>query len=266
MAALVRHDADRRVVKRYQEVEDSEHPPQKGVRPEGDDRYSKFRFINSWVEQVVKEAKLYSFNREKIPLKTQKIPGYPNTPCLECLSDEDQSVSSTSRANDTNYTRALESYYMFSDEYDPPQELLDKVRAILWKTRPKQLDPDTARQIQKSARTLRQASEDMVSSTIGKDLFPFLFTTPDQLRVSKNIEWTEVLNISSPDWTSPPPPISFPKPDVSVGIHPRKGLSLQQLQTANMFQEERRTFAQPDKRGGLFPGLVVECKSAGTTE
>lgn len=152
---------------------------------------------------------------------------------------------------------------MFCGEYDPPQELLDRVRTILWRPRLKTLDLDTARQIQTSARTLRQASEDMVTSTIGKDLFPFLFNSPDQLLcVSQKSEWTDALDISSPDWTSPPPLISFPKPDVSVGIHPRKGLSLQQLQAANMFQEERRTFAQPDKKGGMFPGLVVESKSA----
>lgn len=31
-----------------------------------------------------------------------------------------------------------------------------------------------------------------------------------------------------------------------------------------MFQEAGRSFAQPDKIVGFFPGLVVECKSAGT--
>ena len=105
----------------------------------------------------------------------------------------------------------------------------------------------------------------MVSTSIGKDLFPFLFDTPKELSVSMNIEWTDVLNISSPQWTFPPPPlISLPKPDMSVGIHPRQGLSPRQLQVATMFQEEGRTFAHPDKRGGLFPGLVVECKSVDT--
>lgn len=83
--------------------------------------------------------------------------------------------------------------------------------------------------------------------------------------MSKNIEWTDALNISSPDWTSPPQPlILFPKPDMSVDIHPRHGLSPRQLQTVTMFQEEGCTFAHPDKRGGLFPSLIVECKSVGT--
>lgn len=105
----------------------------------------------------------------------------------------------------------------------------------------------------------------MVATFIGINLFPFLFDPPKELSVSMNIEWTDALNISSPQWTFPPPPrISLPKPDMSVGIHPRQGLSPRQLQVATMFQEEGRTFAHPDKRGGLFPGLVVECKSVGT--
>lgn len=83
--------------------------------------------------------------------------------------------------------------------------------------------------------------------------------------MNKNIEWTDALNISSLDWTSPPPPlILFPKLDMSVGIHPRHGMSPRQLQTATMFQEEGCAFAHPDKRGGLFPSLIVECKSVGT--
>lgn len=49
-----------------------------------------------------------------------------------------------------------------------------------------------------------------------------------------------------------------------VGIYPKQGLSPQQLQIATMFQEKRRTFAHPDKQGGLFSGLVVEYKSVDT--
>lgn len=51
---------------------------------------------------------------------------------------------------------------------------------------------------------------------------------------------------------------------MSVGIHPRQGLSPRQLQVANMLQEEGRSIGRPDKRGGWFPSLIVEVKSVGT--
>ena len=50
---------------------------------------------------------------------------------------------------------------------------------------------------------------------------------------------------------------------MSIGIHPKYGLSPRQLQTATMLQEGR-TLAHPDKRGSLFPGLILESKSVGT--
>ena len=201
MPALIRHDAERAVVKQYQEVESSKYRSQTRVKTEGDDRYSKSSFINSWVEQVVKESKLYSSTIENtIPHETETIPGCPNTLCSEFFSipktsesGEGQSISSfISKPNDTNYTLALEGYYMFSEEYHLHQELPDKARTNLWKTRPKRLDLDIPRQIQVSARRLRNASEDMANSNIGKIIFPFLSNSPDQRCVSKNVEWTEL--------------------------------------------------------------------------
>ena len=154
---------------------------------------------------------------------------------------------------------------MFCNVYNPPKELLDAATNILCRKRPEHLDSVTARWIQRKFSDLRQASEEVVRTTLGNEQFPFLFDASKELSVSMDTEWTDALNISSPECTfSPLPLISLLKPDMSVGIYPRQGLSHQQLQVATMFQEKGRTFAHPDKRGDLFPGLVVKCKSVST--
>ena len=61
------------------------------------------------------------------------------------------------------------------------------LEADYMETRPEPLDLDLVLQIQKSGHTLHKASEDLVSSTIGKYLFSYLFNSPGQSCVSKNI-------------------------------------------------------------------------------
>ncbi|KAL9127164.1 MAG: hypothetical protein Q9217_003897 [Psora testacea] len=269
ITALIWRDSDWRIVKRRGESEVSGNGQQKRGKLEGNNLFSKPNSVTSWVEQVARESSLRSTTTdETISQQILTIPDYPEHLCPESFSmsrnlrepddgqsnigtETDQNTASTSRPNDTSYTLTLEGYRMFTDEYDPPKELLEAVKAILWKPRNERLDLGTALQICQNAHRLRKASEDVVSSTIGPDLFPFLFKAPDKLCVSKNTEWTEALNISSPEGTFLPlPSISLPKPDVAVGC-----LNISGGRTCfRPARQERRPVSQPS--GGN--------KSAGT--
>lgn len=209
----------------------------------GDDPHLKLSFINYWVDRIIAKLGHYSTIGEINLHKTQTILDCPNIPSEFSSmpntneSETDQSFfPSTLKPNNTNYTAVLEAYYMFCNEYYSPKEFLDTATAILCKNRPERLDSGTAFKIQQKAFQLRKVSEDMVATSIRMNLFPFLFDPPKELSVSMNIEWTDALNISSPQWAFPPPSqISLPKPDMSVGIYPRQSLSPRQLQVATMF-------------------------------
>lgn len=237
----------------------------------GNDPYSKSSFITFWVDNVVRKSNLYpTIIRETNLHKTKTFLGCPKRPSessrMPNESEADQSFfSSTLKPNDTSYTAALEGYFMFYNVYNLPKELLDAATNILYRKQPKHLDSIKVCWIQWKFSNFRQAFKEVVCTTLGNELFPFLFDAPKELSVSINTKLTDALNILSPECTfSSPPLISLPKLDMSVGIHPRQGLNYQQLQVITMFQEEGRIFAHPNKRGDLFPGLVVECKSIGT--
>lgn len=129
---------------------------------------------------------------------------------------------SAASVRDANYRDSLAYRHIYINREDPPVELMRRAHKIISRPRTSpEIDDQTAQQLIKTSRRIKNDSEEVIVQQLAPDIIPAMKLVPDQrLTSNANQLWSDSVPVPlDPDVLTTPLPLPKPKPkpDLAFG-------------------------------------------------